>query len=166
MIEIMYDRQAAVEYATMWAFDRNPYYYDFENIGGDCTNFVSQCIYAGCGVMNYTPVFGWYFIDINNRSPSWTGVEFFYRFMTSNASVGPYAEETSVLQILPGDVVQLGDEDGNYYHSLLIMRTGAVPDINNILIAAHSNDAFLRPLSSYVFSNIRFLHVIGARIYE
>lgn len=42
-----YDRQAAFEYAKKWAFRRNPRYYNFEKIGGDRTNFASQCIYAG-----------------------------------------------------------------------------------------------------------------------
>ena len=69
-----YDRDAAVAYAHRWAYGRNPNYYDYENIGGDCTNFASQCIYAGCGVMNYTPTFGWYYFDANRKAPAWTGV--------------------------------------------------------------------------------------------
>ena len=28
---------------------RNPAYLDFHGLGGDCTNFVSQCLYAGAG---------------------------------------------------------------------------------------------------------------------
>ena len=71
-----YNRQAAFNYAKEWAFKRNPKFYNFNNIGGDCTNFASQCIYAGAGIMNYTPTFGWYYISINDRSPSWTGVEY------------------------------------------------------------------------------------------
>ena len=53
-----YDRAAAVVYAHRWAFKRNPAYYDYEEIGGDCTNYASQCLYAGSGIMNYTPDFG------------------------------------------------------------------------------------------------------------
>ena len=53
-IDAKYDRNNAVEYAKRWALSRNPRYYDFHGIGGDCTNFASQCIYAGAGVMNYT----------------------------------------------------------------------------------------------------------------
>lgn len=164
MIEIMYRRDLAVEYASFWAFDRNPEYYDFQDIGGDCTNFVSQCLYAGCGVMNYTPVYGWYYINANNRSPSWTGVEFLYRFLVNNQSIGPFAEETDISQILPADIVQLGDENGDFYHSLLVLRTGDIPTPENTYIAAHTNDAFMRPLSSYEYANIRFLHILGARI--
>ena len=46
MKEYSLDIKAEVNYARKWAFSRNPAYYDFENIGGDCTNFVSQCLYA------------------------------------------------------------------------------------------------------------------------
>jgi len=34
-----YDRAAAVAYARKWALSRNPRYYDYEDLGGDCTNF-------------------------------------------------------------------------------------------------------------------------------
>ena len=78
MVEFEYNRALAVEYAKRWALSRNPEYYDYSNIGGDCTSFISQCVFAGSGVMNYTPDFGWYYIDANNKSPSWTGVNFFY----------------------------------------------------------------------------------------
>ena len=70
-----YNRIEAVIYAHRWAYSCNPAFYDFEEIGGDCTNYASQCIYAGTGVMNFTPTFGWYYIDTNDRSPSWRGVE-------------------------------------------------------------------------------------------
>ena len=41
-----YDRNRAVEYAHKWAYGRNPAYYDFEYLGGDCTNFASEVIYV------------------------------------------------------------------------------------------------------------------------
>ena len=83
-----YDREAAVAYAHEWAYRRNPKYLDFENIGGDCTNFASQCLYAGSGVQNYTPVYGWYYISPSRRSASWTGVQYFYNFLTGNQGIG------------------------------------------------------------------------------
>ena len=61
MQEIPYNRDAAVAYARKWALGRNPAYYDFQDVGGDCTNFASQCIYAGARTMNFTSVFGWYY---------------------------------------------------------------------------------------------------------
>ncbi len=41
-----YNRENAVEYAKIWAYKRNPKYYNFDPVGGDCTSFVSQCLYA------------------------------------------------------------------------------------------------------------------------
>lgn len=34
-----YDRNAVVLYAHQWAYGRNPAFYDYEHLGGDCTNF-------------------------------------------------------------------------------------------------------------------------------
>ena len=67
-----YDRQAAVAYAHRWAYLRNPAFYNFDKLGGDCTNFASQCLYAGAGVMDYTPTFGWYYNSQYSRAPAWT----------------------------------------------------------------------------------------------
>lgn len=161
MREIEYNREAAVDYARRWAFSRNPKYYDFSDIGGDCTNFVSQCIYAGTGVMNYTKDFGWYYISTSNRSPSWTGVEFLYDFLVNNDSVGPYAVESSKDEMEIGDVIQLGRDNGDFYHSLVIVGTYPM-----ILVASHSYDALDRPLYSYNYYTARFLHIEGVRKWE
>ena len=55
--------------------------------GGDCTNFISQCIYAGVKVMNYNKNNGWYYKTVNDRAPSWSGVEFLYDFLLKNREV-------------------------------------------------------------------------------
>lgn len=159
MRTVVYNRTAAVEYARRWALGRNPRYYDFSNIGGDCTSFVSQCIYAGAGVMNYTPDVGWYFRSIYDRAAAWTGVEYLYNFLTTNQSVGPFAREVSADELQPGDVIQLGDRYGDFYHSLIVMRVS--PDI---LVSAHTNDALNRPLAAYDYASSRFLHIDGVRV--
>ena len=46
MVEYALDAEKAVRYAGKWAYGRNPAYFDFDGLGGDCTNFISQCIYA------------------------------------------------------------------------------------------------------------------------
>ena len=66
---IPYDREAAVHYAHRWAYGRNPRFYNYDTLGGDCTNFASQCLYAGTGIMNYTPIYGWYYINANDKAP-------------------------------------------------------------------------------------------------
>lgn len=75
-----YDREKAINYAHLWAYRRNPKYYNFDLLGGDCTSFVSQCIYEGSGVMNYKPDFGWYYTNINKRAAAWERVSLGYRW--------------------------------------------------------------------------------------
>ena len=53
MREEIYNREKVKEYAKKWAYGRNPKYYNFDSIGGDCTSFISQCIYAGSGVWKW-----------------------------------------------------------------------------------------------------------------
>lgn len=159
MYQKPYNRSAALGYAQRWGRDRNPKYYDFSDLGGDCTNFVSQCVYAGSGVMNYTPTYGWYYIDAQDRTASWTGVEYFYNFMVNNQGPGPVMTEVDATRVRVGDVVQLGRLDGSFYHSLLITRTGLFPSVNNIYVTTHSYDAYMRKLNTYDAPVMRFLHV-------
>jgi len=157
---IPYNRVSAVQYARRWALERNPAYYNFEGIGGDCTNFVSQCLYAGAGIMNYTPDVGWFYRSASDRTASWTGVEYLFEFLTTNQSVGPFGHLVSLRNIKPGDVIQLGNSYEDYYHTLLVLTT--YPDV---LAAAHSDDAVNRKLSSYIYENIRCIHIDGVRVW-
>lgn len=159
MQEIPYNRDAAVAYARKWALGRNPEYYNFDSVGGDCTNFVSQCIYAGSLTMNYTPVLGWYYRSSYDRTASWSGVEYLYNFLVNNSGIGPYAHTVRQRDVKPGDIIQLGTETGGFSHSLIV--TAVTPEI---LGAAHTYDALDRPLSSYIYEIARFLHVEGVRI--
>lgn len=163
-----YDRTRAVEYARRWARSRSPLFINFTGYGGDCTSFVSQCILAGSCEMNFTPTFGWYYVSPTDRAPAWSGVEAFYDFMTGspgfameNGGVGPYGREVSRTEVEQGDVVQLADREGDFYHTLLVteLRGG------EILVAAHSDDALDRRLSSYVnAASQRFIHIEGVRV--
>lgn len=153
-----YDRTSAVAYAHRWAYGRNPRFYDYEEIGGDCTNFVSQCLYAGSGVMDYTPTYGWYYIDANRKSASWTGVEYLFNYLTrEHTSLGPAAREVSRSEMQPGDIVQLSFDDVRFAHSPIVVELSA----RDLLVAAHSYDVDYRPLATYEYRAIRFLHVTG-----
>ena len=158
MIEYALDKTAAINYAKKWAYSRNPAYYNFDLLGGDCTNFISQCVYAAGAVMNDTKDTGWYYYSLNDRAAAWTGVEFFYRFIVRNQGVGPFGREVPISDVGPGDVIQLGNESG-FYHSLLTV--GVYKE--SPYVAAHSFDAFMKPLSAYVFQRCRVLRLDGAR---
>ena len=154
-----YMRERAVEYARKYAFSQNPLFGNFRGIGGNCTNFVSQSIYAAGCVMNYTPTFGWYYISLDDRSPSWTGVDFFYNFMTENEGVGPFGRAASLDELEVGDVIQLGNNEEGFYHTLLVVGF----DGGDTRIAAQTNDALDRPLSSYTYDFARYIKILGIR---
>lgn len=156
----MYDREKAVEYAHRWAYFRNPDYYDFSDIGGDCTNFASQVLFAGYNEMNYKRLYGWYYNNIGDRTPSWTGVNELYSFLVNNRGAGPKAVVVPIGGISPGDLVQLDfDGDGVFDHTPVIVDTGDFTP-ETVLVAAHSNDSDFRPLSTYNYNSVRYLHII------
>ena len=155
-----YNRERAVEYAKKYAFSQNPVFASFKGIGGNCTNFVSQSLYAGTCVMNYTPTFGWYYISLDDRSPSWTGVQYFYNFITSNKDVGPFGRQVDPDEAEVGDIIQLGRQEEGFYHTLLIVGY----DGEDPLVAAQTDDAYGRPLSTYTYDFSRYIKIDGARV--
>lgn len=155
-----YDRNKALEYADKWALARNPKYYDFSKLGGDCTNFCSQVLHAGGCSMNYQND-GWYYRNGNNKSPSWTGVNFLYKFLIKNKYIGPIAREADVRDIRIGDIIQLSFENGNVFnHSLIVVEYNLPIHISNIKISTHTYDRYHYPLINYSWTKIRFLHII------
>ena len=161
-----YDRESALRYAARWALARNPLFYNFGGVGGNCTSFVSQCILAGSCVMNYTKDFGWYYISVDDRAPAFSGVEEFWsffvgapEFLARNGGIGPFGREVAAQEIEMGDVVQLGRDNGDFYHTLFV--TGSTEE--GLLVAANSNDVYARPLSSYNAPLVRYLHIEGVR---
>jgi hypothetical protein len=157
-----YDRRAAVQYAHRWAYGRNPMYYNYDNIGGDCTNFASQCLFAGGGIMNFTSIYGWYYINANQKAPAWTGSSYLYNFLTRRAdSVGPKARNCMINELQPGDLVQLSYTEREFHHSPVVVAAAAPFRPKDILVAAHTDDSDYRPLSTYPYHKIRFLHIEG-----
>jgi len=115
--------------------------------------------------MNYTPVYGWYYITANERTASWTGVQYLYNFLTSNTGPGPYAVETDISRMQPGDLCQLALNRNEFHHTPVIVAVGNPPTLENILVAAHSRDLDYKPLGTYNYRALRFLHIEGVRTY-
>ena len=145
----MYDKQKAVDYALKWALDRNPKYYDFSLLGGDCTNFISQCLYYGGYTQNYSE-YGWYYVDVNRRAPSWTGVNEFWNFATTNQSnYGVKLEPCMLIDLELGDIIQLFNGE-RYTHTLIVTEIGS-----EIKVCAHSFDRKNAPLSVFYYESLR-----------
>lgn len=156
-----YNRSEAVAYAEKWAYGRNPQFYDFSEIGGDCTNFASQCIYAGSGVMNYTPIYGWFYKNANDRTPSWTGVNELFRFLTTNKGPGPQGRVVRLDEIQKGDVVQLKFTYSDRFDHTPVVTDAGRGTPETILVAAHTNDSKCRPLSTYKYTALRPIHIFN-----
>ena len=160
--QAVYRRNAAVAYAHRWAYGRNPAYYDYENLGGDCTNFASQCLYAGGGVMNFTPTFGWYYVSANRKAPAWTGVPYLWNFLTrGQPTPGPVGVPCALEDLRPGDLVQLSFDGASFQHCPVVVSVQNPVTPGRVLVAAHSQDADNRPLSSYDYRAMRCLHITG-----
>ena len=58
-----------------------------------------------------------------------------------------------------GDVIQLAKNEGGYYHTLLVVGF----DGEDLLVAAQTDDAYARPLSTYTYDYSRFIKILGIR---
>ena len=155
-----YDRGKAVEYAKKWALSYNPAFYHFGGIGGDCTNYISQCLLAGGGIMNYDYINGWFYHDVARRSPSWTSVAYLQRYLLRSSGVGPVAEICDLSEVEAGDLIQLRQNDRDFNHTLFVsdVRGG------DVFVCAHSNDAKDKRLGEYLYKELMALRIIGIKI--
>lgn len=149
-----YKREDVVNYAKKWALDRNPQYFNYDNLGGDCTNFVSQCILVGIGEMNFRG-YGWYYIDANRKSPSWTGVEYLYDFLINNKDEGPHGKIISKGDIQIGDIIQLNFSGSIFGHTLIVTSVEG----GKIRVCAHTIDSNDRDLATYNYQDVRFINI-------
>jgi hypothetical protein len=79
--------------------------------------------------------------------------------MTENEDVGPFGKEVTLEEGEIGDVIQLQNDEGIFYHTLIISE---IKD-DEIYVCANSNDSLDRPLSSYDYANLRVIHILGVR---
>lgn len=120
-------------YAETFALNPNPKYKYFENIGGDCTNFISQILSAGGLKQN------------NSWKPytmPWIRVEDLYLYLTRNKLAIHLQKETSLSR---GCVIQFyTPEIGRYFHNGFI--TYELQN-NDFLYCCHSYNKLNYPLS-------------------
>lgn len=151
-----YNRAEAVDYARKWATGRNPDYMDYEDLGGDCTNFISQCLHHGGIPFDHNGDAmskHWYWYSEHDRTPSWTGVHALRTYLLGNNDLGTchpgvYATVCHWQDLEPGDLVQK-EIDGNLTHTMIVTKKvlddqGKVIDY---LICQHSYDLEDFPLS-------------------
>lgn len=93
------------------------------------------------------------------------GVPYFYNFLTRQGrSVGPMGRDSTMEEIRPGDIIQLSFSGEAFQHSPVVVSVGDPITPENILVAAHSYDADNRPLATYEYRDIRFIHIEGTML--
>ncbi len=152
-----YNRRNAVAYAHKWALGANPDFYHFGGIGGDCTNFISQCLLAGGGEMIDSQD-GWFYFSKDYRSPSWTSVEALQKFLLDK-SAGLFASISEIASLEEGDIIQLRQNKERFNHTLIITKKSE----SGIYVCAHSNDALDKNLNDYFFIERIGLHIEGVK---
>lgn len=132
-----YDRLAAVRYAERWWDSYNPEYRTFDV---DCTNYISQCLYAGGAPMRGALVRdqGWWYQG-DNWSFSWA-VAHSLRWYLSGSTQGLQGKEVDNPEaLIPGDVICYDFQgDGRWDHNTIVVAK----DINGMpLVNAHTNNS-------------------------
>lgn len=177
-----YNREKAAEYAHKWSSYLNnlrnspPWgNYDKPNGNGDCTNFISQCIHEGGIPMDYYgqeyEQWKWYsdfynaYPKASGRVASWTGVSEFYSYCKNNSGFGMKAiVDCTWNDIYLGDIVQLGRNETDFFHSVIIsgyIFENETNELKDFLISCHTTDRDNYPLSAYNYPLKRFIHIIG-----
>lgn len=170
-----YNASDAVSYAREYAILRNP---NFESYTSDCTNFVSQCIYAGgidmtfpntipSGVNTTTNYwysrFAGYNIDVPtfDLSSSFINVVDLYEYLQESCNVlltVCFDAETANEEATVGDIIQLKWSGGRYSHSIIV--TGGTS--GNLEYCAHSTNRLDEPLSTLEsdtnLTRVRIIH--------
>lgn len=163
---ILYNRQLAVNYANEWWNMANP---NYEHMDVDCTNFVSQCLFAGGIPMNYTGKreTGWWYEGYEHGrerwSFSWTVANSLQLYMQSSRTGLRAQTVDSARKLDIADIISYDwDGDTRYQHSAIV--TG-FDSSGEPLVNAHTNDSRNRYWDyrdSYAWSErtrYTFLHI-------
>ncbi|ASA25545.1 amidase domain-containing protein [Paenibacillus donghaensis] len=167
--EVRYNREEAAAYADLWWKDGNP---EYEIFAVDCTNYVSQCLFAGGAPINYTGKreTGWWYKGYNGKqewwSFSWAVSDSLQRYLSASRSDGLQAEAVDrPEQLMLGDVI-LYDWDGNglFQHSTVVTAfdAGGLPLVNAHTVS--SRHRFWDYKDSYAWTDrtvYRFFHITG-----
>ena len=159
-----YDRDLAADYVADYTTTTNSEYPNYDSIGGDCTNFASQALYAGGMEMTSAVRYpdnasSWYYYYDSvglGRSSSWTGAHEFrqywadvndyggkhaYEFVKYTA--GDFSDEDTWMEIYnylePGDIVQyVRTSDWDTTHTQIVHRTSNENGEYKVSMGQHS----------------------------
>lgn len=166
-----YNRMDAVKYALTYALHPNPYYRYFlveGNLGGDCSNFISQCLYAGGAPMDFgSPRPWWYKKGPGGMSDTWSiswavAHSLYWCLKVRNelnipGLQGEEVPDAGLLQL--GDVIQYENYNGMIYHSGIVTSFSYEGGKKEPLISHHTYNAINVPYTEHSAKKIHFMRI-------
>ncbi|MEK3785328.1 amidase domain-containing protein [Paenibacillus sp. FSL K6-1230] len=163
---IRYRREEAVAYADRWWDSYNP---EFEAFDVDCTNYVSQCLFAGGAPIHYTGKreSGWWYKGRSSGkelwSFSWAVSNALERYLGASGRSFDAVPVERPEQLMLGDVISYDwDGDGTFQHSAIVTAfdAGGMPLVNAHTVSARHRYWDYR--DSYAWTDrtvYRFYHI-------
>jgi hypothetical protein len=152
----LYNRKNAVTYALNYALTPNTEYKFLKSHGdngGDCTNFVSQCMNSGGAPLARNIAPWWYDIKSHRWSTSWTVAHSLYWTLKVRGKdnlkglKGVEVESMDLLEL--GDIIQYEDKKRIIYHTAMITAFTNEKGERLPLISQHSynerNITYVKP---------------------
>jgi len=172
--ENRYLREKAVKYAIQYAENPNPDYIYFRvhgDGGGDCSNFISQCLRAGGAPMAYDTIRPWWYnnrgtLDIRRHSwsMSWAVAHSLYWCLKVRNEMnlpGLKALEVEDIDMLElGDVIQYENSMGKIYHSAIVTAFTVERGAMIPLTSQHSYDRLNIPYIKPAAKKMHFMKII------
>ena len=161
--EHAYDREAAAAYAREWAGERNPRWQAYDGAGGNCMNYVSQCLFASGIPMDQSGNAQWYWYSDGNRAPAWTGVDSFRVYAQDNSGYGLSALVGAAYNTgETGDVILMSTNE-NYHHAVIISQAVQNDEGETVDYLICSNTGNYRdfPASAYVYAEQELVRIAG-----
>lgn len=168
--ESIYAPVNAVKYAMQYALNPNPdyrYFLIYGRDGGDCANFLSQCLRAGGSPMKVDSRNPWWYNNNGTKtvknhtfSVSWSLAHSLYWYLKRNQANNLYGakglEVESLGMLELGDVIFFENNKGSIYHSAIV--TSFIDKYP--LISHHSPEVFNIPFKTWNAAKIHFLKII------
>lgn len=162
-MKYIYNSKNACIYAKMYWKNYNINYPNWHGLGGDCANFISQCLIAGGLNKNGTPKNNsasnlnfWYSYgidtDITKVSSTWRGANAFKYYWEKNAVdykyFDKYTNEAFKYGKIGDFISLINPSTKQAYHTMLVIDYETTKDHKDLLCAQHSPDLFNTRLSN------------------
>ena len=165
-----YDRVKAVDYSYKYITKRNPDYFAYDTLGGNCQNLVSQSLHYSGIPYDLSGDYVWKHYDSKldettnkvGRSASFTGAQNFYDYIIYNKGTGICSDPNiNIFYADIGDVGHVGNKV--YSHAVIISKIIKDDNGNVIDMLVNCNTATLKdyPFLAYVYPKKRIIKILG-----